>query len=250
MLAARRSRPETVTSFQLLTAIASAVIASTVMLGWITGTPRLTIIFPNAIAMNPMTAIGILSVSAGLLLRARRHSAKVRLLGGVTAFIGTAKLAQVMLGLPTGIDQLIFADQLLQVDGSRSRIATNTAFALATIGLGLATSNARRGAIILLSQFLCVASAMTASAALVGYGPLRELMAEAQAIAHMLAGTAAMVGEAALGDLAASADAKIALAIRDDSAAAISAARAAIEGLAAALRSDAVPAHPLQARKG
>ncbi|MBA3511542.1 hybrid sensor histidine kinase/response regulator [Sphingomonas sp.] len=158
------------TSFQLSAAIASTAVATTVLLGWITSTPALTKILSYSIAMNPMTAVSILMVSAGLLLRAARHGTKVAWLGGMTAFIGISKLGQLMFGLPVGIDELIFADQLVPMGGSpANRMAPNTALALAAIGLGLATSHSLRAPVILLSQCLCVLAAVTASAALVGY---------------------------------------------------------------------------------
>ena len=77
------------------------------LLGWITGTPALTKILSGSIAMNPMTAVGIMMVSGGVLLRARTHSAKVVWLGGLAALIGIAKLSQLAIGYPVGIDQLI-----------------------------------------------------------------------------------------------------------------------------------------------
>lgn len=166
----QQPRPEVATSYQIATIVCATLVATTVLIGWITQSPALTKIFPHSIAMNPMTAVGILLVSAGLLPRARRHAATIRWLGGLAAIIGIAKLGQLVLGLPVGIDQLMFADQLGSTTGSLpNRMAPNTAFALAAIGLGLATSHSRRSPMILLSQLLCVLSAVTASAALVGY---------------------------------------------------------------------------------
>ncbi|HEU4704219.1 MAG TPA: ATP-binding protein [Sphingomicrobium sp.] len=167
---APRHKPEVLTAFQLMALIVSIAVAATVMLGWITGSPALTRILSRSIAMNPMTAIAILLVSAGLFLRAPGHSAKVVWLGALAAAIGIAKLVQLAIGYPFGIDQLLFAGQLEGIAGSApNRMAPNTALALSTIGLGLAASQSRRGAVIVLSQCLCVVSAVTVSAALVGY---------------------------------------------------------------------------------
>ncbi|HEU5285502.1 MAG TPA: PAS domain-containing protein, partial [Sphingomicrobium sp.] len=170
MPASPRENPDALTAFQLFAVTAATAVAASVLLGWITGTPALTKILSGSIAMNPMTAVGIMMVSGGVLLRARTHSAKVVWLGGLAALIGIAKLSQLAIGYPVGIDQLMFADQLGAMAGSPpNRMAPNTAFALAMIGLGLAASRSRRGPVIVLSQILCVVAAVTASAALLGY---------------------------------------------------------------------------------
>ena len=165
-----KPKPEEITPFQYLTVSACVTIALTVLAGWSVGNPSMTRILAGSIAMNPMTAVSILTISLALLLRGPAHSSKVRLLGSIVASIGLAKLLQLVAGQPVGIDQLLFADQLAQMAGTTpNRMAPNTAFVIAAIGLGVATSRSVRARVLLLSQGLCVLSAMTAAAALVGY---------------------------------------------------------------------------------
>lgn len=165
------SRPAAITPFQYLTAIMCAAIATTVLAGWSVGNQRMTQILAGSIAMNPMTAVSILAISAALVLRGPGHAASVRALGGLVALIGIGKLLQLAIGQPSGgIDQLLFSDQLAAMAGATpNRMAPNTAVAITAIGLGLMTSRSLRIPVLLLSQGLCVVSAVTAAAALVGY---------------------------------------------------------------------------------
>lgn len=162
---------EAITLFQYLSVVACATLAITVLAGWGLGSRPMTQILPGAIAMNPMTAVSILAIAGALFLRGPGQAGKVRMLGAMVAFIGIAKLVQVALGQPSfGIDELIFTGQLERLTGAApNRMAPNTAFAIAAIGLGLATSRSTSDRILLLSQCLCVVSALTAAAALVGY---------------------------------------------------------------------------------
>jgi signal transduction histidine kinase/CheY-like chemotaxis protein len=162
--------PEAITPFQALAVIACAAIAATVLIGWTVGSQAMTRVLAGSIAMNPMTAVSILAISGALILRGPAHARKVGLIGGIVAFIGIAKLLQLATGQPSGIDQLLFADQLAQMAGTApNRMAPNTAFAISAIGIGLALSRSTRSRVVVLSQCLCVLSAMTAAAALGGY---------------------------------------------------------------------------------
>ena len=68
------------TTFQLAAAAVAATIALTVLAGWASGLYVLTRVIPGAIAMNPVTAVTILALSAGLACRSARCAPLVRLL--------------------------------------------------------------------------------------------------------------------------------------------------------------------------
>jgi PAS domain S-box-containing protein len=114
--------------------------------------------------------VAVLALSAGLVCRSQRRPLPMRVLAGVAIAIGTVKFVQFLNGIPFGVDQILFGDQLGRVAGAApNRMAPNTAFALAVLGCGLMWSSSRNARTIMLSQILSVASAAIAAVAVVGY---------------------------------------------------------------------------------
>ncbi|MEA3066873.1 MAG: two-component system, sensor histidine kinase and response regulator, partial [Sphingomonadales bacterium] len=161
--------PKPLTPLQLLACISAAAIASTVLFGWATDNASLTRILPSSIAMNPMTAVCLLAMSWAILLRSPRTAGLFYALAAAAILVGSTKLLQLALGVPDGIDQLLFGDRLASVRGAHNRMAPNTAFALAALGIGLLTSRLRDPRALIVSQIMCLVSAGTALAAVVGY---------------------------------------------------------------------------------
>ena len=161
--------PKPLTLLQLLASISTGVIALTVLFGWATDNASLARVFSSSIAMNPMTGVCLLATSWAILLRSPRTAGLFYALAAATIFIATAKLLQLAMGVPGTIDQLLFSDRLASVPGTQDRMAPNTAFALATLGIGLLTSRLRDPRALIVSQIMCLVSAGTALAAVVGY---------------------------------------------------------------------------------
>jgi len=154
----------------LTAASLAGALGSLVLLGWALNIEVLTRVFPGLVAMNPMAAVCLLLASAALWLRPRRQAHGVKLLGGLIALVGAAKLTQLALGMPVGIDQLLFADQLGRaVDIPPNRMAPNTASVLILLGLALGTSGARKGWLALISQVLCLLIIGITLFAVIGY---------------------------------------------------------------------------------
>jgi signal transduction histidine kinase/CheY-like chemotaxis protein/HPt (histidine-containing phosphotransfer) domain-containing protein len=161
--------PKPLTPLQLFACISAAAIASTVLFGWATDNASMTKVFSSSIAMNPMTGVCLLAMSWAILLRSPRTAGLFYALAAAAILVGSTKLLQLALGVPGGIDQLLFADRLAGVQGAQNRMAPNTAFALATLGLGLLTSRLRDPRALIVSQIMCLVAAGTALAAMVGY---------------------------------------------------------------------------------
>ncbi|HXI11633.1 MAG TPA: diguanylate cyclase [Thermoanaerobaculia bacterium] len=97
---------------------------------------------PSLVAMNPMTAIGLILVSISLLLSHERlegiRSAWATLCAALVILIGSLRLGEIGLGWTTGIDQLLFTGRL-GVDGTGlpNHIAPNTALNFILLGSAL-----------------------------------------------------------------------------------------------------------------
>ncbi|WP_167737429.1 sensor histidine kinase [Sphingomonas parva] len=160
----------TAVRIRLTAAAFGAVMGTLVLFGWAAGYDSLTRIFPKLSAMNPMTAICVILAAAALALRPRPDARWIRVLASLIVATGAAKLAQLGLGLPAGVDQLLFPDQLGRaVDLPPSRMAPNTAFALVLTGGALIASGARNARAILLSQAASILIIAITLFAMIGY---------------------------------------------------------------------------------
>ncbi|HYN45184.1 MAG TPA: histidine kinase dimerization/phospho-acceptor domain-containing protein, partial [Allosphingosinicella sp.] len=163
-------RPDRPTPARLLTAGLSCVLCLVVLFGWAAGHDVLTRSVPGLTAVNPMTAIALLLAGIALALPPRRRALWVRLLAGLVVGIGVAKLAQLSLGLPVGVDQLLFPDRLGLAAGARpSNMQAITALALALFGSALFASGARNRLVLLASQVMCLVVIAITLFAVIGY---------------------------------------------------------------------------------
>jgi signal transduction histidine kinase/CheY-like chemotaxis protein len=110
-----------------------------VLIGWALRIDVLKSVVPGLVAMNPVTALTFIPLGAALWLSAppgagwRRGAA--RACGGVVAVVGLIKLCDFALGWNTGIDRILFRDQLETIVAGRpNRMAPNTALILLLLG--------------------------------------------------------------------------------------------------------------------
>ena len=153
---------------RLAAAALAGVIGLVVLFGWASGQLKLTRVLPALTAMNPMTAVALVLLALGV--GGPMVTWRVRALAAGPVAIGTAKLAQLALGLKVGVDQLLFADKLaLLRDVAPNRMAPNTAASLALLGLALIIGSWRAARFKLIAQTIAFAVAGLALFALIGH---------------------------------------------------------------------------------
>ncbi len=148
-----------------LTAIAISVL---VLLGWLLDVAPLTRIVASLPNMKPNTALGFIAAGVALICLREDASSRSRrpgrLLAALLAVFGMLVAAEWLFG-GIGIDRLLFADAGSAHPG---RPSPHTAVAFTTLGLALATVDARRG----LARLHAALTALTAAIvlfAIVGY---------------------------------------------------------------------------------
>jgi len=155
---------------RIVAACFAGAVGGVVLLGWASGHVELTRVVAGLSAMNPMTATSLIALSAGLLLRSRVHPGVVCALAGVAVVVGAAKLAQLAVGAPSGIDQLLFDSQLGRLaDVPPNRMAPNTACALALVGIALMLGGARHRRLKIASQVIALVVSGITLFAIIGY---------------------------------------------------------------------------------
>jgi signal transduction histidine kinase len=119
-----------------------------VLLGWQYDIDVLKRVRPGLVAMNPSTALGLIGL--GLSVWILDHPAFGRLtrsLGRVIALIvagsGMAKLGDHLLGWRSGVDMLLFPDDVQFIGQLAGLMAPNTALSFALLGISLALQGAR-----------------------------------------------------------------------------------------------------------
>jgi hypothetical protein len=172
-------------------------IAVIVLFSWHRGLADLT---PGLGAMNPMTAILCGLTALALTLPPRRPTFLLAILTITIVSLATAKLAQILLGLPFGIDQLLVADRSALVGGD-TPAGVALALVLLSGGLVAGPSSDRRAG--LASQLLCAVVIAIALFAAVGYGlrglGLNEVIPVGMSIYSALTLVALAVGVASIG---------------------------------------------------
>jgi PAS domain S-box-containing protein len=145
-------------------------IGAAILLAWATNLLRWTSLIPDMQRMNPITAVCVTLLGAGLLLPRRRWPATVKaakwVIGGVVAAAGVVKLAQLTLGVGAGFDLLLFPARVMA--GGRTMMAPNTAICLVLLGVAI-TLTARPRQAIGAAQALALAAGFVVTAALVSY---------------------------------------------------------------------------------
>ncbi len=155
-------------------ALIAIFVGLAVLFGWMTGFETPKRIVPEFVAMNPMTAV--LFVLVGLSLWWQRPDARpgrkpaARALAAIVIVVAAVKLAMLLAGWDSGVDTLLFADQLTHGATSHpNRMAPNTAFNFIATGLalGMLDRTTRRG--WRPTELLAVLVALVALLALLDY---------------------------------------------------------------------------------
>ena len=125
-----------------------AALGVAVLLGWTLDLTPLNSFGPELLVMKANTAVGFLLTGAALWSLQEGRGARVRRAGhacaAVTAAIGAVTLAQYVLGLDLGIDQVLFRDAPgAALTSHPGRMAPNTALGFLTVGLALLSLDRR-----------------------------------------------------------------------------------------------------------
>ncbi|MDB4973351.1 MAG: putative response regulator [Myxococcaceae bacterium] len=139
-----------------------------VLVGWWLRIPVLKSVVPGYTAMNPVTAISLVILAAGL-FAASALPAATKAAGLLVAAVGALKLAELLLGLPLALDQSLFRAELLAQNAPPNRIAPNTASCLMLLGFALACLKVRVRRLAL-SELLALCAGLLSYFALIGYG--------------------------------------------------------------------------------
>src|ERR1035437_8476504 len=125
-------------------ALAAVVVGAGVLAGWFFGLEFLKRIAPGLVAMNPATAAAFILAGASLALflwspqgNDQKPGARIlaaRLCALLVALIGLSKLAGILGGWNSGVDQWLFASQLPDNLRFTNRMAPNTAFNFLLLG--------------------------------------------------------------------------------------------------------------------
>jgi PAS domain S-box-containing protein len=165
------ARIELTLRIRLCAAAFAGGIAAIVLFGWTTGHQDLARLAPGLGAMNPMTAMACLLAAFALTLPPRRPMFLLAILTIAIVSVGVTKLVQILLGLPFGIDQYLFADRLAGAgDIPASDMPAGVALALVLLGGGLLAGPSSHRRAGLATQFLCAVVMAIALFAAVGYG--------------------------------------------------------------------------------
>lgn len=147
-------------------ASASAVVA---LAGWALDSEIARAWLPGAAAMNPVTALALVSLAASLWLQYRRESSSrlAQALALAALLFGVLKLASVLAGTDLRFDHFLFSRQLDAAPGLPNRMAPNTALCFTL--LGASTWLLARGRRIALGELLALAAGCVAFFAVLGY---------------------------------------------------------------------------------
>jgi two-component system, sensor histidine kinase and response regulator len=148
-----------------------------VLVGWTLDAGVFGPILPGPVAMNPVSAVGLLlaGVSAWLLQdeRADQRARWIsRVCAIVVAFVGLSRLIQVLFGLEPGIDQILFPERLVSeaaLTGFPNRMAFDTALDFVLIGGALLFLDRRTRWGLWISQHLALAVFTFSVLAFAGY---------------------------------------------------------------------------------
>lgn len=164
------------TVLETLALVSSLIVlvgALLVLVGWALHIEPLKRVLPSLVAMNPLTAVTfILAAVCLLLVRSARIEQLQPLpfvLAGLVFLIGLVKLLGMTPGLDSGLDRLLFADQLnAEPGGQPNTMAPNTALNFFLVGAALGVLSLKRP-LLWTAQVLSVLVLLFAGFVLAGY---------------------------------------------------------------------------------
>ncbi len=173
-----------VSLFKSISAAASfavVLVSLLILAGWAFNLEFLKRVIPNAVAMNPMTAVGFI-LSAVSLWLCRMDVSDASPLARIqrTAFfcavmvtlIGLVRLLGYGLGWDVGLDRLLFSSKLAEIGGESSvpnRIAPNTALNFFFTGCALLLTRSKDRRLVWIRQFMLFFVILTSFLAFLGY---------------------------------------------------------------------------------
>ena len=148
-----------------------------VLLGWTFAVGNLRGELPGPVAMNPVSAVGLLLAGASAwLLQDERAERRARWISRVCALVvvllGLSRLIQVSFGLEPGIDQFLFPGRLASEAASTgfpNRMAFDTALDFVLIGGSLLYLDRRTRRSLWVSQYLALTVFVLSVLAFAGY---------------------------------------------------------------------------------
>jgi signal transduction histidine kinase len=167
--------------FSATASLAVISVSVLVLAGWAFDIEFLKRMVPDAIAMNPMTAVAFLLSSASLWLYRADVSDAKRLAGfrraaflcaSVVALIGFVRLVGYAFGWEAGLDRFLFPSKLAEAGGASNipnRIAPNTALNFLFIGCALFLASFKDGRLAWLRQIMLLFVIFTSFLAFLGY---------------------------------------------------------------------------------
>ena len=117
----------------------TVAVAVAVLVGWGVGNEVLTSVVPGLTAMNPLTAVCFILSSVALLVWGTGATGTRRLVTCVLAIavatFALARLGVYVVGWDLALDQILFRSRLSEFASPSNRMAPNTAFNFAVLGL-------------------------------------------------------------------------------------------------------------------
>jgi diguanylate cyclase (GGDEF)-like protein/PAS domain S-box-containing protein len=154
-----------------LAAAVAAGIGALALFGWTQGALWLTSVVPGLVPMKPNTSACIMAFSLALgiqsLWPSKPAAIGARIIALASGAIAILTLAEYLFGWHLGIDQFLMLDQTRS--GIPGRMGTNTAIALALIGIGVALEAGEADIVILRAHIVTLGAAVVALFTLVGY---------------------------------------------------------------------------------
>ena len=145
-----------------------------VLIGYVTETEVLKRLRPQSVAMNPVTAIGIILAGISLFLRQEnfmnRYRKPARVLAYIITGIGGLKILLLLTNLNFPFDQFLFHNQLWEPYYKVTNgVAPNTAVNLFLIGMALLVINYETKSGRRPSQYIAIVCSLLALVSLYGY---------------------------------------------------------------------------------
>jgi PAS domain S-box-containing protein len=216
----------------LVAGIAVITIGVSILGGWIFRIEILKRIVPELAATNPVSAVLLILCGVALLLARIKAKLTVlrktvaQLFAAIVAVAGALKIASLIFGWDSGVDEWLFSAQLLDPQtGIPTRMAPNTAFNFLLIGCALLLIDTRSRKGHRPAEFLATISAVSALLALLGYAYRVPNFYGVGSLLPMTLHTAIAFGVLGVGILLARSDEGIAAVIASDTAGGIVARR-------------------------
>jgi signal transduction histidine kinase len=146
-----------------------------VLVGWIGGVPGFIRLGPSAVAMKPMTALGMLLAAVSLWRlagsqRVGQFDVWAHVPAMIVLLVGLIKLTDYLVGFRFHIDDLLFAGRLLRADFGASELAPHTAVGFILCGVALLLMDIRKDHRICPGQMAILLLGLISLLALLGYG--------------------------------------------------------------------------------